>query len=87
MNACANVGKATLAMLIPSEDSNIDNERLASAHRTEGARSGFPATARPASIGFNMNSVFWRLLKRSCQRRSPLPNMAEDASFALNHCV
>jgi hypothetical protein len=60
LNACANVGKPTLAMLVPSEDSNMDSERLASAHRTEGVRSALPATApsRPAMIGFNMNSVF-----------------------------
>ncbi len=29
----------------------------------------------------HMNSVFWRLPKGSCQQRSPLPDMAEDASI------
>jgi hypothetical protein len=76
-------------MLVPSEDSNMDSERLASAHRTEGVRSALPATAssRPAMIDFNLNSVFWRLPKRSRQKRSPLPDMAERAPFALDSCV
>ena len=43
--------------------------------------------SRPAMIGFNMNSVFWRLPKWSCQKRSPLPDMAEGAPFALYSCV
>jgi N-acetylglucosamine-6-phosphate deacetylase len=48
-----------LAMLVPSEDSNMDSERLASAHRTEGIRSTLPTTAstRPAVVGFNMNPL------------------------------
>src|SRR5688500_7468346 len=46
-------------MLVPSEDSNMESERLASAHRTEGVRSALSATAasRPAMMGFNMNSL------------------------------
>ena len=31
MNASANVGNATLVMLVPSEDSNMDKERAARA--------------------------------------------------------
>src|SRR4051794_2095548 len=50
-------------MLVPSEDSSMDSERLASAHRTEGLRSAFPDTAssRLALIDFNVNSVCWSL--------------------------
>ncbi|GAA0673141.1 hypothetical protein GCM10010193_27270 [Kitasatospora atroaurantiaca] len=61
MNACAKVGRATLAMLVPSEDSNMDSERPASAHRTEGVRSTLPAAAASclALICFNMNSALW----------------------------
>jgi hypothetical protein len=59
LKARANVGKPTLAMLVPSEDSNMDSERLASAHRAEGVRSALPATASSrATIAFNMNSGF-----------------------------
>ncbi|MCY1384326.1 hypothetical protein D9M69_725690 [compost metagenome] len=32
MKASASVGNATLAMLVPSEDSSMDKERLAKAH-------------------------------------------------------
>ena len=35
----ASVGNATLAMLVPSEDSSMDSERPASAQRTDGVRS------------------------------------------------
>ena len=58
---------ATLAMLVPSEDSNMDSDRLASAHRTEGVRSVRPATAssHPAMSGFNMNSSAKRAMTRS----------------------
>jgi hypothetical protein len=37
----------------------LDSERLASAHRTEGVRSALPDTAssRPAMIGFNMKEI------------------------------
>src|SRR5262249_44620202 len=73
-------------MLVPSEDSNMDRERLASAHRTEGVVAA-GVSARPATIGFNMNSIFRRLLKRSCGRRSPRPDMAERAAFTLYSCV
>jgi len=57
---CANVGKPTLAMLVPSEDSSMDNERLASAHRTAGIRSELPANASsfPPVIEFDMNFIF-----------------------------
>jgi hypothetical protein len=46
LNACAKVGKPTLAMLVPSEDSNMDNERLVSAQRIAGVRCALAATAR-----------------------------------------
>ena len=62
VNACVNVGKATLAMLVSSEDSNMDNERLTSAHRAEDVLSAFTAATATSScviIGFIMNSVFW----------------------------
>ena len=89
LNACANVGKPTLAMLVPSEDSNMASERLASAHRTETVRPALPAMAasRPAPIGLNMDFAFRRLPIRGCQRHSPLPDMAERAPFALYSCV
>jgi hypothetical protein len=56
------VGKATLAMLVPSEDSSMDNDRLASAHRIDGVLATLPAVPetasfRPAMIDFNMNSL------------------------------
>src|SRR3981189_1498086 len=89
-NACANVGKATLAMLVPSEASSMESERLASAQRTEGVGSALRAvgSSRPAIIGFDMNLAFWRLPKRSCcQEPSPSPDMAERARFALYSCV
>ncbi|GAA3132899.1 hypothetical protein GCM10017600_44590 [Streptosporangium carneum] len=78
MNACANVGRPTLAMLVPSEDSNMDSERPASAHRAEGLRSGSSATGSslPAMIVVNMNSVSGGLSRagfgggRSVGRRS-----------------
>jgi hypothetical protein len=38
LNACVNASKATLAILVPSEASNMDSERLASAHLTDGDR-------------------------------------------------
>src|SRR5882757_3548599 len=77
VNACANVGKATLAMLVPSEDSNMDSERLASAHRAEDVRSVYPAIAssRPAIIGFNMSSVFQSA------------SASEESGCALDSCV
>ncbi|MBK8535395.1 MAG: hypothetical protein IPL59_09845 [Candidatus Competibacteraceae bacterium] len=60
MNTSANVGKATLAMLAPSEDNNMDNERLARDPRTEGVNSALPATiaSRSAMLGFIINSFF-----------------------------
>ncbi len=53
-------------MLVPNEGSNIESDRPASAHRTEGVGSALPANApsRPAMIGFNMNSIVWWLPKR-----------------------
>src|SRR5207302_1805408 len=70
LNACANVGKATLAMLVPSEASNIDSERLASASRTDAVRPGLCSTAssRPATIAFNVNSIVWRPRKSGTDR-------------------
>jgi hypothetical protein len=60
LNACANVGKPTLAILVPREDSNMDSERLASAHGTVGFWSVLPDTASfcPVTIDFTMNSSF-----------------------------
>ena len=55
LNACAKVGKPTLAMLVPSEDSNMDSERQASAQRTAGVRCALAATAM---IGFIMSPGF-----------------------------
>jgi hypothetical protein len=34
-------------------------------------------------IGFNMNSVIWRLPKQGLQKGSPLPAMAAGAALAL----
>jgi hypothetical protein len=50
-NAAASVGKPTLAMLAPSEASNMGSERLPSTHRTDAV--GFPARALyiPAMMG------------------------------------
>src|SRR5262245_37994021 len=50
-------------MLVPSEDSNMDNERLARAHRTEGAMSAPAATAssRPPVTDSTLTSILWRL--------------------------
>jgi uncharacterized iron-regulated protein len=56
VNACANVGKPALAMLVSREGINIDRERLASAQRTEAVRSaGF------SMIGFKITSIFFHL--------------------------
>jgi hypothetical protein len=57
LNARAIVGKPTLATLVPSEDSNMDSERPASAHRTERLWCAFPGTASSGSAinVFNMN--------------------------------
>ena len=46
-------------MLVPSEDSNVDNERAASAHPADGARTVPAATAssRSATIVFNAYPV------------------------------
>ena len=50
-NASAKVGKPTLAMLVPSEDSSMDNERLASAHPAFSAGSAFAANgSSPAAM-------------------------------------
>jgi hypothetical protein len=35
LKACANVGRPTLAMLVPSEDSSIDSDKLVSTPRSE----------------------------------------------------
>jgi len=47
-------------MLVPSEDSNMDSDRLTSAHWTEGVRTALSASAAsgPAMIGFNMSFAF-----------------------------
>ncbi|GGQ28909.1 hypothetical protein GCM10010140_68840 [Streptosporangium pseudovulgare] len=45
MNACDSVGRPTLAMLVPSEGSNMESERHVSAHRAEDVRSALPAFA------------------------------------------
>ena len=60
-NACANVGNPTLAMLVPSADSNMDTERPASAHRTEGVLSALLAVAsfRASASVFTMNPFLW----------------------------
>jgi hypothetical protein len=52
-------------MLVPSEDSSMDSERLASAQRTEGVRSALPATtsSRFAMIGFKITSAFLATLE------------------------
>jgi hypothetical protein len=58
VNACANVGKPALAMLVSSEGINIDRERLASAQRTEEVGSaGF------IIVGFKITSIFLQLSK------------------------
>ena len=44
MNALAKVGKPALAMLVSSEERNMDNERLTNAQLTEGVRAVFPFT-------------------------------------------
>ena len=89
MNACANVGKPALAMLVSSEGINMDRERLASAQRTEGVRSALPATtsSRSAMIGFTMNSAFLATLEMSYPKHTLLFDIAEDAPFALYSCV
>jgi hypothetical protein len=45
-------------MLVPSEDSNMDSERLPSAHQTEDVPSVLLsiASSRPTMIGFNLSS-------------------------------
>ncbi len=48
-NALARVGNPTLAMLVPSDGSSIDSERLASAQRTEGRVTG--ASFRMSALG------------------------------------
>jgi hypothetical protein len=58
LNACTRVGNATLALLMPSEDSSIDSDRLASAQRTR-ARSAQAAAACPGAVmnGCDMNCI------------------------------
>lgn len=60
VNACANVGKATLAMLVSSEESSMESDRLTSAHRTEDAPSAFPDTVTSgfAMIAFTVSPLF-----------------------------
>jgi len=60
----------TLAMLVPSEDSSMDNERLRSAQRTEGVRSPLTAAAFAcaAMIGFKTGSLIWRLPHRGFRK-------------------
>ena len=74
---CASVGKATLAMLVPSEDSRIASDRLASAQRSEGVLAGVfvrgLASMRTPFSGF--------------QETKPLRHMAVDARFALYSCI
>jgi hypothetical protein len=43
-------------MLVPSDESNIDNERLVSAHLTDGDSLAFSVAALFARNGFNLNS-------------------------------
>jgi hypothetical protein len=52
LNASAKAGKPTLAMLVPSDDNNMESDRLASAHRTEGSALSATASFRPAMIVF-----------------------------------
>ena len=76
-NVCAKIGKPTLAMLVPSDDSSMASERLARAQRIEGIRSALPATASPGSavIGFNMNS-FLTTPESALPEIGPLHDMA-----------
>jgi hypothetical protein len=77
-------------MLVPSEDSNMDSERLASARRAEGVGSALPANAatRPAMDDFNMNPLcLATLVITMLDMCTPLRDMAEDAPFALYPCV
>ena len=52
----ASVGRATLAMLVSREESNMESERLASAHRGEGVPCALPSagSSRPVLFGSNM---------------------------------
>ena len=71
LNVRARVGKATLAMLVPSEDSSMESERLASAHDPEAAFSPSPAidSTWAAGTGFDMGSSLGRYLTwRKTQR-------------------
>src|SRR5262245_29424972 len=63
-------------MLVPSADSNMDSERLASAHRAEGTAAP-PATAssRPAMTCFDMHSAL-RLLERGPSERDVVRRLA-----------
>jgi hypothetical protein len=46
LKACARVGKPTIAILVPSDGSNMDSARLASAHRIGGAFTVSPGVRR-----------------------------------------
>jgi DNA-binding transcriptional LysR family regulator len=61
-------------MLVPSEDSNIDIERLASGRRTEDLRAALPApvSSRPAKNGFDMNSVPGVSKGDCCHQSNPI---------------
>src|SRR5205823_1490197 len=89
LNACANVGKPALAMLVSSDGSSMESARLASAQCTEGVRSALPATtaSRCALIGFKRTSVFWQRSNVSYPNYTRLFDRAEDAPFALYSCV
>ena len=80
---------ATLAMLVLSDDSNIDSERLTSAHGTERIRSAPAAIAWscPALVGIDIGTFSASAGSGRWQDSSRLPDMAKYALFAFHSCV
>ena len=75
-------------MLVPNADSSMDRERLASADLAEGVRIA-PSASTPVSCERPASTwaSFLPLRHWSLQKRIPLPNMAEGASFAAYSCM
>jgi hypothetical protein len=74
-------------MLVPSEDSSMDNERLASAPRTEGALAAQAASFCPEIVGFIVIPVFLAPESGAEGNGSPPADRAKYALFALNSCI
>src|SRR6266851_6691409 len=59
VNAWANVGKPALAMLVSSEGLNMESERPASAHRTDGIRAPWSPWASPIQPSLSCSRIIF----------------------------